>query len=303
MTTLRQLEYLVTVVDEGSFTRAAERLYVTQPALSHQIRALETSVGGALLERLPRSVRPTPMGRALLPYARAALADATQAVIAARQAVGLQCGEVQLATVHSVSLGPLPRALSAWRRKHPHVLVRLHEHAHTDLLEDFMAAGKADLAVGPMPRAWNGEVTDLGEEEFVVLLPPGDEARCHIHDGRLALQTLNDRSWVHYGTSNGLSRILDAACAAVGYTPRAALRTEQTAALPRYVAAGLGPALVPANIVPQDFPGTAVRPAEPITRRLFAYTRHRPDPVAQALIEALHQHLCVLPDHLRDVVH
>ncbi|SCG01914.1 regulatory helix-turn-helix protein, lysR family [Streptomyces sp. MnatMP-M27] len=58
MATLRQLEYLVTVVDVGSFTRTAERLRVTQPPLSHRIRALETALGGPLLERLPRSVRP-----------------------------------------------------------------------------------------------------------------------------------------------------------------------------------------------------------------------------------------------------
>ncbi|NBH11437.1 LysR family transcriptional regulator, partial [Amycolatopsis sp. SID8362] len=75
MTSLRQLEYLVTVVDTGSFTRAAEQLHVTQPALSHQMRALERGLGGPLLERLPRAVRLTPMGRAMLPHARAALAD------------------------------------------------------------------------------------------------------------------------------------------------------------------------------------------------------------------------------------
>ncbi|MCT9145548.1 LysR family transcriptional regulator, partial [Streptomyces violarus] len=54
---LRQMEYFVTVVEEASFTRAAELLHVSQPALSHQIKALERSVGGALLERLPRGVR------------------------------------------------------------------------------------------------------------------------------------------------------------------------------------------------------------------------------------------------------
>lgn len=51
---LRQMEYFLTVVEESSFTRAAELLHVTQPALSHQIKALERTVGGALLERLPR---------------------------------------------------------------------------------------------------------------------------------------------------------------------------------------------------------------------------------------------------------
>ncbi|MGW2788041.1 helix-turn-helix domain-containing protein [Streptomyces populi] len=67
MATLRQLEYLVVIVDEGSFTRAAEALNVTQPGLSHQFQALEREVGGPLLERLPRGVRLTPAGRSMLP--------------------------------------------------------------------------------------------------------------------------------------------------------------------------------------------------------------------------------------------
>ncbi|HEX9335041.1 MAG TPA: LysR family transcriptional regulator, partial [Pseudonocardiaceae bacterium] len=74
--TLRQLEYFVTVVDEGSFTRAAQILHVTQPGLSHQIQALERDLGGPLLERLPRKVRLTPAGRTALPHARASLAHA-----------------------------------------------------------------------------------------------------------------------------------------------------------------------------------------------------------------------------------
>ena len=71
MATLRQLEYLVTVTELGSFTAAAGVLHVSQPALSHQIAVLERAVGGRLLDRLPRSVRLTPAGRALLPHARA----------------------------------------------------------------------------------------------------------------------------------------------------------------------------------------------------------------------------------------
>ena len=67
---LRQLEYFVTVADEGSFTAAAELLQVSQPGLSHQIQALERELGGPLLERLPRRVRLTPAGRTTLPHAR-----------------------------------------------------------------------------------------------------------------------------------------------------------------------------------------------------------------------------------------
>lgn len=118
MVSLRQLEYLVTVVDEGSFTRAAELLHVTQPALSHQVRALERTLGSPLLERLPRSVRLTAAGRALLPHARSALANAASAVSACRQVSGLERAELQLATVYSISLGVLPPVLHVWHRSH-----------------------------------------------------------------------------------------------------------------------------------------------------------------------------------------
>src|SRR5204862_6321837 len=127
MTSLRQLEYLVTVVDTGSFTRAAEQLHVTQPALSHQMRALERSLGGPLLERLPRSIRLTPMGRAMLPHARAALTDAERARTAARRAVGLDSGEIQVAAIYSVTLGVLPPVLRVWHEQHPEVRIRLLE--------------------------------------------------------------------------------------------------------------------------------------------------------------------------------
>src|SRR4051812_50225205 len=79
MTSLRQMEYLVAVVEEGSFTRAAQRLFVSQPALSHQVKALEQSVGGMLLERQPNAVRLTPMGRAFMPHAVAAVRAAEEA--------------------------------------------------------------------------------------------------------------------------------------------------------------------------------------------------------------------------------
>src|SRR3954468_20944060 len=170
MATLRQLEYLVTVVDQGSFTRAAEILHVTQPALSHQIRALERSSGGPLLERLPRTVRLTPTGRAMLLHARAALADAERASCAARQAAGLEVGELQIATLYSITLGVLPAALRRWRQAYPGVGIRLFEHRHTDELVEAMSAGQADLAIGPEPIDWPGELHPLGSEDFVVVV-------------------------------------------------------------------------------------------------------------------------------------
>ncbi|MER7465884.1 LysR family transcriptional regulator [Streptomyces sp. NPDC097981] len=286
MTTLRQFEYLVTVVDSGSFTRAAELLHVSQPALSHQVRALERDAGGPLLERLPRAVRLTPMGRAMLPHARAALADAERARTAARRAVGLDGGEIQVAAVYSITLGILLPVLRAWHERHPQVRIRLMEFPHTDALLAAMAAGRADLAVGPQPRAWDGPVRELGPEEFVVAVPLGDPA-----PERVRLADLADRSWVHYAPGNGLAEVVDQACAAAGFRPRAAVRTEQTAAAPLLAAAGLGPALVPESVLPPGFAGRVLRPEPPVLRMLAAYTRPHPDPLTTAFLDALAEHV------------
>ncbi|MET7996856.1 LysR family transcriptional regulator [Amycolatopsis sp. NPDC005232] len=288
MTSLRQLEYLVTVVDTGSFTRAAEQLHVTQPALSHQIRALEQHVGGPLLERLPRSVRLTPMGRAMLPHARAALADAERARCAARQASGLMAGELLVATVYSVSLGVLPAALRVWRRDHPAVDVRLFEFRHADELREAMTAGEADVAIGPEPAGWEGPVRSLGVEEFVVVLPA--DAATEGDGGSVDLATLADCAWVHYAPGHGLAEILDAACADAGFRPRPAVRTEQTATAPILAAAGLGPALVPANVLPPNFEGRVLRPSKPVRRVLTAYSRPGPDPLTSGFVEILARH-------------
>ncbi|WP_367130811.1 LysR family transcriptional regulator [Saccharothrix sp. HUAS TT1] len=280
--TLRQFEYLVTVVDEGSFTRAAELLHVTQPALSHQIRALERAVGAQLLDRLPRTVRLTPAGRAWLPHARAALAEAERALTAARRTAGLEYGELRVATLYSLTLGVLPPVLRRWRAEHPDVRIRLFEHRHADELREAMAEGQADLALGPEPANWVGFRQALGEEEFVVVLPPDTH-----HREPVDLRAFADVGWVHYAPGNGLADLVDAACAARGFQPGAAVRTEQTAAAPVLAASGLGPALVPGNILPEAFDGAVLRTDPPVRRTLVAYAHRAPDPLTSAFVTLL----------------
>ncbi|MFD9686394.1 LysR substrate-binding domain-containing protein [Kitasatospora sp. NPDC059146] len=292
--TLRQLEYLVTVVDTGSFTRAAEQLHVTQPALSHQVRALEGALGGPLLERLPRAVRLTPTGRAVLPHARAALAEAERLQAVARRTSGLEEGELEVAAVYSISLGILPPVLRAWHRRHPGVRIRLREYSHAERLQEAMAAGRADLAIGPVPDGWEGPIRELGVEEFTVVLASDDPLAAR-PTRSIALGELADRAWVHYAPDNGLAELLDQACARAGFHPRAAVRAEQTSAAPLLAAAGLGPALVPADIVPPHFDGLLLRPDPPVRRALAAYTRTRPDPLTVAFTELLAQRARINP--------
>ena len=254
---LRQLEYFVTVVDEGSFTAAAQLLHVSQPGLSHQIQALERELGGPLLERLPRRVRLTPAGRTVLPHARASLAHAERASSAGRRASGIATGELHVGTLFSISTGILPPALRAWRMHYPELRVHLVEFRHSDDLIAAMEAGNADLAVGPTPPGWDGPVREIGTEEFAIVAAPDAELPADSH--RIRMADLADHEWIHFIPQSGLSEILNRACGAAGFEPRVAVRTEQSPSAINLALAGLGLALVPGNNVPRQFEAIADR--------------------------------------------
>ncbi len=281
--TLRQLEYLVAVVDEGSFGRAAQELYVSQPTLSQQVRALEAEIGGPLLERLARGVRATPAGEALLPAARAALAAAERARHSARMVLGLEAGELEIATVGTVALGLLPPVLRRWRARHRARTVRLHEHRDGPSLAEAVAHGGADLGIGPRPAEWTGPLETLAWEEIVVVLPPGDPLRDR--EGPVALAALAEREWVLFEREHALAQLTDALCAAEGFTPRGAVRTAQIAAAPVLAAAGLGPALVPVNIVAGPLRRSVRSLDPPRARELCAFTRAAWSPLARAFLD------------------
>src|SRR6185312_12950203 len=170
----RQLACFVAVVEEGSFTRAARRIGITQPSLSQHIRALETDIDGAVLERLPSGVALTPAGRTLLPEARAALRAVERGRRAARAALALEAGELEIATVLSMAVGLLPRYIRLWHERYPDVGIRLQEFRHRQLLEEAVEQGVVDFAVGPLPlRVWDGPLEKVSWEEFVVVAPPG----------------------------------------------------------------------------------------------------------------------------------
>ncbi|MEY9962722.1 DNA-binding transcriptional LysR family regulator [Streptacidiphilus sp. MAP12-16] len=298
---LRQLEYFVAVVDEGSFTAAAQLLHVTQPGLSHQIQALERELGGPLLERLPRKVRLTPAGRTVLPHARASLAHAERASSAGRRASGIATGELHVGTLFSISTGILPRALGDWRRNYPELRVQLVEFRHSDDLVAAMEAGNADLAVGPTPPNWDGPTREIGTEEFVIVASSDADLPTESH--QIPMADLAEHEWVHFTPQSGLSEILDRACNSAGFEPRVSVRTEQGPSAINLALAGLGLALVPGNIVPPRFEGTLLRPDPPVRRQLSVYTRVRPDPITAAFVEAIADQTLVTPPHILRRLH
>src|SRR5438445_5780620 len=153
----RQLECFVAVVDEGSFTRAARRVGISQPSLSQHIRALEADVDGTLLDRLPQGVSLTPAGRVLLPEARIAVRALERGRQGARSALALELGELEIATVLSMAVGVLPRHIGVWHQRHPNISIRLHEFRHRTLLEDAVKQGPTHFAISSRQvQRWYG---------------------------------------------------------------------------------------------------------------------------------------------------
>jgi DNA-binding transcriptional LysR family regulator len=281
---LRQLEYFVAIAESGSLTQAAERLLVSQPSLSQQIRALEAELGGSLFERLPRGVRLTAAGHELLGEARATLAHAQRARRVVRRALELDVGQLEVAVTSSAALGILPAVLRDWQGRHPEIEVSLLEFPHRRALEEAARDGAGDIAVGSTPEDWSGQVRRLGWEEMVLVLPDGDPL---LEQAAVAITELADRRWVHFVRATGLAAVVDFCCAAAGFAPRVAVRTSQVAAAPLFAAAGIGPALVPEHIVPAALQ-RLVRPATPRpVRAVCAFTRGEWNPLTSAFLDTL----------------
>ena len=284
MSTYRRMAYWLAVVEEGSFTRAATRMHVSQPSLSQQVRALEQELGGELLERLPRSVRLTAAGKAFLPHAQTAVRSADRAAQAARAALQLETGELEMSTVRSIAAGILPDVIQSWRQRHPQTFVRLHEFTHRRLAEDSVRDGLSDLGIGPPPIDWSGPICRLGWEEFLVVLPAGDPAASR---RRLPLAALEERDWVMFEPGNGLHDLILSACGSAGFTPRHAVLTSQVETAARRAAAGVGPTLVPENVIPDGLEGALLRVDPPLGRELTVYGRQEWGPLGRAFVDLM----------------
>ena len=160
---LRHLRYFVAVAEQENVSRAAQRLHVSQPGLSRQMRDLEEEIGFKLFERRAKSLHLTEAGRAFLPHARAVLQQADEAVKAARAVA--QSGPAELAVGYAPSLTVhiLPQALRTFQAQFPNVRVTLHDLS----TEEILAQVRADkLQLGLMVRLTAREFRGLHFEEL-----------------------------------------------------------------------------------------------------------------------------------------
>ncbi|GGX14372.1 LysR family transcriptional regulator [Streptomyces lomondensis] len=238
---LRQLEYFVAVAEERNFTRAAERVHISQSGVSAQIRRLERELGAELFDRSARTATLTAAGRAALDHARAALAAAGAVGQAVGEVTDLIRGQLVVGMVIGCTLTPLFEALSAFHRAHPGVEISLLED-NSDRLVEAVRAGAVDLALVGTAGAPEGlEALTIISERLVVAVPAGHPLA---EQRRVLLGDLADRPLVCMPPGTGLRTVFDRACAAQGVRPAIALQASAADAIADLAARGLGVAVL-----------------------------------------------------------
>jgi DNA-binding transcriptional LysR family regulator len=261
---LRQLEYFAAVARHRHFRRAAEDLFVTQSAVSQQVRRLEAELGLALLRRTSRGVEVTPAGEELLARAEAILADVAGARAAMDAHAGALRGGVRAAATTGDTLRLAP-ALARFSAEHPGVRVALRQGSAAAVL-DLVATGSVDLAVaalpGGAPAGGDVEAVALGDEPLVLLVPPGDALAGATG---IALWDVRDRPFILGEPGTALRERVVEACGHEGFGPVPLFEVSEPTALRFLVHAGLGVSLVPASWL--ELPGPEVGVAVPAGRR------------------------------------
>ncbi len=171
--TLRQLRAFVAVAQTGSFTLAAERLYVTQSALSGLIKEMESSLGVRLFDRSTRRIELTPVGQELNPLIDKILHDLDGVLDEVTQLKALSKGLVRVAAPQLMACTLLPDIIASFRERHPGVRVQLID-CGVESVVSRVFTGEVDLGVGP-ERDPNSDIlaTPLFERSFYAVYPPG----------------------------------------------------------------------------------------------------------------------------------
>ncbi len=229
------------VAETGSFSRGAERLCVSQPAVSQQVAEFERALKARLFDRLPRGVRLTEAGELLLGYARRLSALEAEAERALAELHGLERGHLRVGASLTIGAYVLPPVLGAFRRQYPGVELAL-EIANTEAVQRMVGEGTVDLGLTEGFADTPGlEATVFGEDELVAVVPPGHPL---LAGGAVTAARLCEEPLILREPGSGTRAVVEREFGRRGLSVRPALSLGSTEAIKRAVAAGMGLAIV-----------------------------------------------------------
>lgn len=270
---LRHLRYFVAVAEELNFRKAAERLHLTQPSLSAQIRQLEEEMGLRLLERDTHSVTLNPAGVRFLEDCRRILRDVKESTRSAQRIGRGEAGQLSIGFVASLGHGFLPQVLKTYREKFPDVELHLTE---LDTTQQIKAINSRRIDLGIIGLGLTEETTDLqlrvvSEERLMAVLPQGHPlAKGHKTKPRpLPLSTLANEPFLLAARQSAplYNPWLLVLCHQAGFQPHLVQEVGQPTTVLNYVAANLGVTILPEQFSRQQTEGVVFLPlASPVPR-------------------------------------
>lgn len=291
---LRHLRYFVAVAERLNVRMAAERLHITQPAISRQIQDLEEEIGATLFDRSRRGLTLTAAGKVFLDAARRILADVSQATHSARQVSLGMDGSLKLAMVDSAGWdGPLPKVIGEFQSAAPNVRLQIAP-MNTPAQLDALQAGEFDAGAVYLldPPPANLDVIPLAVNDVILAVParftppPGGKVRAADLNGQ-PLVTFNRAVYPSYHD------LLFARCREAGLSPSVIQEVDGEGAELTLVSAGIGIALVNSANLARPPAGVRFVPLADLSLPLtlsFAYLRTNPNPALHRLVEIV-QHL------------
>ena len=265
------LRVLITVVERGTFSAAAEEIGITQSGVSQSIKHLEAVLGTRLLERHRDGVTATELGRAVLGDARAAL----QAIERLRQrcsaAKGFQSGHIRIGSVSSVAARLLPAPLADFKRLYPGIGVSLIEGTDTEVCE-WVENSIVDVGLsGELTPTLHGTI--IAKDDLVLVI-----ASDHILAKRRKVRLLDVGQEPFLMSTSGCEPTVRRLFKEAKIDPPIAFRVRDPAALTNLVGQGLGVTIMPRLAIPTGTRSVACLPIEPHkTRRIVALTRKGPN--------------------------
>lgn len=286
---LRQLRYLVALAEEGTFTRAAAREHIAQPALSQQLRRLEDELGLLLVERTTRHVSITQAGAVLVARGRRILTELEAAHAELEEIKGIRTGRVRVGAIHTMGPIDVSLTLAIFHERHPGVELTVREESSEELAE-MVRDDELDLAflsVTERVERRGLALQQLISEELVVVLPP-EHRLARRRQVRMAL--LGQDEFISYRPGARLRELLFAGGRKAGFEPQVKLESNDSQRIRQLVSRGMGVALLPRSDAAA--PGAEVAVAALVEPRLsrditLAWRQDRRHPPAVAEFLAL----------------
>jgi DNA-binding transcriptional LysR family regulator len=277
MLDVKRLTALREVSRRGSFSAAADELYLSQSAVSQQIATLEREVGMRLLDRTREGPKLTDAGSVLVAHAEAAIARLDEAERELAAIAGLAGGELRLASFPSASATVLTEAVSTFHQRRPEVRLAVSD-AEPEVSLPRLRGGELDLALSfdypsvPAPEERDLERTLLLTESMYVALPKRHPlAKRDV----VPLIELCEAVWLSGSCPSSCGEAVIGACRRAGFEPRVGFESDDYHVMQGFIAAGLGVTLLPDLALPTLRSELVVRPTDPPapTRRVWAVTR------------------------------